>query len=166
MSRSIDFTLRPIVRAAVLVAAMGATLAATAPAFAQVQVDTPWVRAAVPGQLSTGAFLDIRSEKKATIVKVESAIAGVTEMHTMEMKGNLMTMRAIDRLELPAGQRVRLAPGGHHIMLMDLKQPPKNGEIVPIKVTIEYEDKKQETVLVSAQVRGLGTAPPEKHHHH
>lgn len=148
-----------------LVAALALTLVIATPASAQIQVDTPWVRAAVPGQLSTGAFMDIRSEKKATIVKVESAIAGVTEMHSMEMKGNVMTMRAIDRLELPAGQPVRLAPGGHHIMLMDLKQPPKNGEIVPIKVTVEYADKKQETVLVSAQVRGLGTAPPEQHHH-
>ena len=148
-----------------LVAALALTFVIATPASAQVQVDTPWIRAAVPGQLSTGAFMDIRSEKKATIVKVESAIAGVTEIHPMEMKGNVMTMRAIDRLELPAGQPVRLAPGGQHIMLMDLKQPPKNGEIVPIKVTVEYADKKQETILVSAQVRGLGTAPPEHHHH-
>ncbi len=166
MSRSFDLARRLTVRVGALFAAMATTLVATQPAFAQVQVDTPWIRAAVPGQLSTGAFMDIRSEKKATIVKVESAIAGVAEMHTMEMKGNLMTMRAINRLELPAGQSVRLAPGGQHIMLMDLKQPPKNGEIIPIRVTVEYEDKKQETVLVSAQVRGLGTAPPEQHHHH
>lgn len=166
MSQPLDITLRLIARAGALLATLAATLVATQPAFAQVQVDTAWVRAAVPGQLSTGAFMDIRSAKKATIVKVESAIAGVAEVHTMEMKGNLMTMRAIERLELPAGQSVRLAPGGQHIMLMDLKQPPKNGEIIPIRVTVEYEDKKQETVLVSAQVRGLGTAPPEQHHHH
>jgi copper(I)-binding protein len=166
MFRVLELRPHRVFRAGAFLAALAATLSVTQPAFAQVQVDTPWVRAVVPGQLSTGAFMDIRSGKKATIVKVESAIAGVAELHLMEMKGNVMTMRAVDRLPLPAGQSVRLAPGGYHIMLMDLKQPPKNGEIIPIKVTVEYEDKKQETVLVSAQVRGLGTAPPEQHHHH
>ena len=134
-------------------------------ALAQVTVETPWIRGAVSGQLATGAFMDLTSARDATLIKVESPIAGVSEVHTMEMKGNLMTMRAIDKLALPAGKRIRLAPGGFHIMLMDLKQPVKNGEIVPIKLTFEYADKKQETVLVSAQVRGLGTAPEAQHHH-
>ena len=134
-------------------------------ALAQVTVDTPWVRGAVPGQLATGAFMDLTSARDATLVKVDSPIAGTSEVHTMEMKGNLMTMRAIDKLALPAGKRIRLAPGGFHIMLMDLKQPVKNGEIVPIKLTIEYPDKKQEIVQVAAQVRGLGTSPPAHHHH-
>jgi copper(I)-binding protein len=140
-------------------------LAAVPLAHAQVKVETPWVRAAVPGQLSTGAFMDLTSVRDAAIVKVEAAVAGVAEVHTMEMKGNVMTMRAIEKLDLPAGKKVRLAPGGHHLMLMDLKQPVKNGEIVPIKLTIEYADRKQETMLVPAQVRGLGTAP-EAHQHH
>ena len=83
----------------------------------------------------------------------------------MEMKGNLMTMRAIDRLELPAGQQVRLAPGGQHIMLMDLKQPVKNGETVPLTLTVEYADRQRETVEVGAQVRGLGTSTAQEHQH-
>ena len=134
-------------------------------AHAQVKVETPWVRGAVPGQLATGAFLDITSVRDATLVKVESPVAATVEVHSMEMKDNLMTMRAVPRLELPAGKQVRLAPGGFHIMLMDLKQPVKNGETVPLKLTIEYPDSKRETVEVNAQVRGLGTSPEAQHHH-
>ena len=141
------------------------SLAALAgPALAQVKAESPWVRGAVSGQLATGAFLDITSARDAALVKVESPIAAVAEMHAMEMKDTLMTMRAVSKIDLPAGKQVRLAPGGLHIMLMDLKQPMKNGEMVPLKLTIEYADKKQEIVQVAAQVRGLGTSPPAQHH--
>jgi len=134
-------------------------------AQAQVKVDNPWVRGAVPGQLATGAFLDITSARDAALVKVESPIAATVEVHAMEMKNNLMTMREVPKIELPAGKQVRLAPGGFHIMLMDLKQPVKNGETVPLQLTIEYPDKKRETVEVKAQVRGLGTSQEPQHKH-
>jgi copper(I)-binding protein len=81
------------------------------------------------------------------------------------MKNDLMTMRAVPSVALPAGKQVRFAPGGYHIMLMDLKQPVKNGESVPIRLTLEYPDKKRETIEVSAQVRGLGTSQQSKHQH-
>lgn len=135
-------------------------------ALAEVKVDAPWVRGVVPGQLGTGAFMDITSTRDAVLVKVESPVAGSVEVHTMEMKGNLMTMRPVEKIDLPAGKQVRLAPGGFHVMLMDLKQPLKNGEAVPLKLTIEYPDKQRETIGVLAPVRGLGTAPQAPHAHH
>ena len=146
-----------------LTAAAVALALATATAQAQVKVDNAWVRGAVPGQLATGAFLDITSARDATLVKAESAIAGSTEVHSMEMKNNLMTMREVPKVDLPAGKQVRFAPGGFHIMLMDLKQPVKNGDTVALKLTIEYADKKRETVDVNAQVRGLGTSQEHQH---
>ena len=136
-----------------------------APAHAQVKVEKPWVRGAVPGQLATGAFLDITSVKDAALVKAESPVAATVEVHAMEMKNNLMTMREVPKIDLPAGKQVRLAPGGFHIMLMDLKQPVKNGETVPIRLTIEYADKKRETIDVKAPVRGLGTSQEHQHKH-
>ena len=132
---------------------------------AQVRVENPWVRGAVPGQLATGAFLDITSARDAVLVKAESPIAASVEVHAMEMKNDLMTMRAVPKIDLPAGKQVRFAPGGFHIMLMDLKQPVKNGETVPLTLTIEYPDKKRERVEVKAQVRGLGTSQEHQHKH-
>ena len=150
---------------AVRSALAAAMLVAAASAFAQVKIDNPWVRAAVPGQLSTGAFFDATSARDASIVKVESPVAGVVEVHVSEMKGDLMTMRAVPSVALPANKAVRFAPGGYHVMLMDLKQPVKNGESVPLKVTVEYPDKKQETIDVKAAVRGVGTSEQHKHQH-
>ena len=142
-----------------------ALLGVTASATAQVKVDNPWVRAAVPGQLSTGAFFDLTSTRDATVVKVESPVAAVVEVHVSEMKGDLMTMRAVPSVALPANKAVRFAPGGYHVMLMDLKQPVKNGESVPLKVTVEYADSKRETIDVKAPVRGVGTSEQHKHQH-
>ena len=149
----------------ILRAAAVALALAAAAAQAQVKVDNPWVRGAVPGQLATGAFLDITSARDAVLVKAESPIAATVEVHAMEMKNNLMTMRQVPKIDLPAGKQVRLAPGGFHIMLMDLKQPVKNGESVPIRLTIEYPDRKRETVEVKAEVRGLGTSQEHQHKH-
>lgn len=135
------------------------------PAHAQVKVENAWVRGAVPGQMSTGAFLDVTSPGDAKLVKVESPVAAVVEVHVSEMKNDLMTMRAVPSVTLPAGKQVRFAPGGYHIMLMDLKQPVKNGESVPLKLTVEAADGKRETIEVKAQVRGLGTSQQSQHQH-
>lgn len=135
-------------------------------AFAQVKVDHPWVRGSVPGQLTTGAFFDVTSARDAAVVKVESPVAGVVEVHTSEMKDGLMTMRRVPSAALPAGKTVHFAPGSYHVMLMDLKRPVKTGEVVPLTLTIEYPDKKRETLDVKAEVRGLGaSAPPQQHQH-
>jgi copper(I)-binding protein len=145
-----------------LLGAVALTLAASA--LAQVKVDNAWVRGAVPGQLTTGAFLDVTSKADAKLVKVESPVAAVVEIHVSEMKNDLMTMRAVPSVALPAGKPVRFGPGGYHIMLMDLKQPVKNGESVPLKLTVEGADGKRETVDVKAQVRGVGTSQTTHQH--
>ena len=145
--------------------AVALALAAPGWAHAQIKVENPWVRGAVPGQLATGAFLDITSARAARLVKAESPIAATVEVHAMEMKNDLMTMHEVPVLELPPGKQIRLAPGGLHIMLMDLKQPLKNGEAVPIRLTIEYPDKKREIVEIKAQVRGLGMSQEHQQKH-
>ena len=144
--------------------AFAGAMGASALAHAQVKVDNPWVRGAVPGQLSTGAFLDLTSKSDAKLVKVESPVAAVVEIHASETKNNLMTMRAVPSVDLPAGKQVRFAPGGFHIMLMDLKQPVKNGESVPLRLTVEGADGKRETIDVKAPVRGVGTSQQTHHH--
>jgi periplasmic copper chaperone A len=156
---------KPVLGLRILRTTVVALALAAASAHAQVKVDNAWVRGAVPGQLATGAFLDITSTRDAALIKAESPVAATVEVHAMEMKNNLMTMREVPKVDLPAGKQVRLAPGGFHIMLMDLKQPVKNGEMVPLKLTIEYPDKKRETVDVQAQVRGLGTSQEHLHKH-
>ena len=135
------------------------------PATAQIAVSDAWVRGTVAGQMSTGAFMRLSSPADMTLVGVASPAAKVVELHEMKMDGGMMKMSAVGRLPLPAGKSIELKPGGYHVMLMDLKQPVKNGESVPLKVTVEYADSKRETIDVKAPVRGVGTSEQHKHQH-
>lgn len=127
-------------------------------AHAQVTVKDPWVRATVSQQKSTGAFMQLTSAQPARLVSVQSPIAGVVEVHEMAMTDNIMKMRAIPGLDLPAGKAVELRPGSYHVMLMDLKAPVKEGEIVPLTLVVEGKDGKKETLEVKAMARPLNAA--------
>lgn len=136
---------------------------------ADIKIDDPWVRGTVVGQMATGAFMAITAKQGAALVSASSPVAGVVEIHTMNMQNGVMTMRPIPRLELPAGKAVQLAPGGYHVMLMDLKQPLKTGEIVPITLKLEGKDKALTSVDIKAEVRPLNAAAPDPgmgHHKH
>jgi copper(I)-binding protein len=131
------------------------------PAWAQVSVGQAWVRGTVQGQKATGAFMQLRSADGAALLGVRSPVAGVVEIHEMRMENNVMRMRAIPKLELPAGQAVDLKPGGYHVMLMDLKQPLKKGDTVPITLSVQGKDGKTQEIEVKAEVRELGAAAPK-----
>ena len=79
----------------------------------------------------------------------------------MAMKDNVMTMRAVDELPLPAGKTVELKPGGYHVMLIDLVKPLAAGDKVPVTLTIVGKDGKKSTLEVKAEVRAMG-APMKK----
>ena len=124
---------------------------------AQVQVTDPWVRATVPQQTATGAFMKLESAKDARVVSVSSPIAGIAELHEMKMENEVMKMRAVKGIALPAGKGVELKPGGYHVMLMNLKGQVKEGDTVPLTLVVEGKDGKRETVEVNAPVKALTT---------
>jgi copper(I)-binding protein len=140
-------------------------LGLTASAQAQVSVSDAWVRGTVQGQKATGAFMQLKSPGGATLVGAESPVAGAVEIHEMRMEGNVMRMRPVPRLDLPAGQTIELKPGGYHVMLMGLKAPLRSGEVVPIRLKLRGKDGKPEEVEVKAAVRDL-TAGGQGHTKH
>jgi len=119
---------------AILLLASGALHAQT------VEVKDAWARSTVPGQHGTGAFMSITSSTPARLVGASSPVAGVVEVHEMKMEGDIMKMRAVPVLDLPAGKTVQLKPGGFHVMLMDLKQPLPKDSKVPL--TLRFKDEK------------------------
>ncbi|WP_423679694.1 copper chaperone PCu(A)C [Undibacterium sp. WLHG33] len=129
----------------------------TLAAQAEIVVKDAWVRATVPQQKATGAFMQIQSTKNVRLIEVQSAAAGLVEVHEMKMDNNVMKMRAIPQLDVPAGKNVELKPGGYHVMLMDLKAQAKAGDAVTLKLIFEDENKKQETVDVKATVKSMTT---------
>lgn len=133
--------------------------------YAQVTVKDPWVRGTVAAQKATGAFMQLSSAQDARLVEARSPVANIVEVHEMAMVDNMMKMRALPNgLALPAGQTVELKPGSYHVMLIDLKAPLSEGEVVPITLVVEGKDKKRETIEVKAPVRALA-APAMQHKH-
>ncbi len=105
-----------------------------------VKVEGAWARATVQGQKGTGAFMNITAKDGTRLVGVSSPAAGVAEVHEMKMENDVMKMRALPALDLPAGQTVSLKPGGYHLMLLDLKAPLAKDSTVP--VTLRFKDAK------------------------
>ncbi|MBW3511307.1 copper chaperone PCu(A)C [Janthinobacterium sp. NKUCC06_STL] len=134
-------------------------LSFSAIAQTSVQISDPWVRATVPQQKATGAFMQITAPKAMRLLEVRSPVAGVAEIHEMSMTDNMMRMRQVKEIALPAGKAVELKPGGYHVMLLDLKGQVKAGDKIPLTLVVEGEDKRRVTIEVNAVARPLGATP-------
>ena len=136
-----------------------ALVAAQWAAYAQTTVKDPWVRGTVPQQKATGMFAQITSTGGGKLVSATSPAANVVEIHEMAMEGDVMKMRAVTGLDLPAGQAVELKPGGYHVMLMDLKAPLAKGSTVPVTLMFKNaqgaESKLELQVPVQAQMPAM-----------
>ena len=143
-----------------LAAVLGLASTAT---LAQVTVSEPWVRGTVESQMATGAFMRLTAATDARLLGARSPVAGIVEIHEMALENNVMRMREISRLDLPAGRTVELRPGGYHVMLLDLKRTLKPGEEVPITLEIEQGGKRT-SVQVKAIVRPLTSATTAPKH--
>ena len=137
--------------------AMAAMVALSVAAYAQrnadIEVKSAWARPTVAGQMGTGAFMQLMSRDGARLLGASSDVAGVVEIHEMAMEGNVMRMRPIRTLDLPPGGTVELKPGGHHMMLMDLKRPLAVGEKIKVDLRLETRDKKLLTQPIEVEVR-------------
>jgi len=124
-------------------------------ASSQVTITEPWVRGTVEGQRATGAFMKVTPSTDLKLIAAASPVAKIVEIHEMAMDGGVMKMRAIPKLDLPAGKATELKPGGYHVMLMALTKPLAEGETVPITLTFEDAAGKRQTLEVKAPVRPL-----------
>lgn len=135
---------------ALILAAAGGVAQTPAPS-----VKDAWIRGTVAQQKATGLFAQITAPSASRLVEARSPAAGLVEIHEMRMDGDTMRMRALPALELPAGRMVELKPGGFHVMLMDLKQPLKAGDTVPVSLVFEAADKTRQTVELQVPVRAV-----------
>ena len=141
-----------VIRTAIVAASL---LAATAQA--QVTVKDAWVRATVPQQKATGAFMQLKATKNSKLVSASSPLTPAVEVHEMAMQDNVMKMRQVPAVELPAGKTVELKPGGYHVMLLDLKAPLAKDTAVPL--TLVFQDAKGAESKLNLSVP-VATTPP------
>jgi periplasmic copper chaperone A len=141
-----------------------------APAFAQhaaqpaggVTVEVPWARATPPAAKAGGVFMDLANGtgQPDRLVAARSDLAERVELHTHIKDGDIMRMREVEGgVPVPAGQTVRLQPGGLHVMLMGLKQPLAAGTSFPLTLTFE----KAGQVRIDVPVQAIGAAGPMAH---
>lgn len=128
----------------------------------RVSVDDAWIRATVPGQKVAGAYMAIRTDFDGQLVAVASPRAARTEIHEMRMDGQIMRMRPVSAVPLTADKTTELKPGGLHIMLVNLAQPIRAGEKIPLELVIE-RDGKRARVPVMAEARSA--VPVSRHDH-
>lgn len=137
-------------------------LALAASAWAQapapVDVKDAWVRATVAQQKSTGVFMQLTAQADTRVVEARSPIAGVAQIHEMTMEKDVMRMRQVTGVALPAGKTVEFKSGSYHVMLLDLKGQVKAGDVVPVTLVLEGKDGKRSTLDVKATARALGGA--------
>jgi periplasmic copper chaperone A len=118
----------------------------------EVKVEAAWVRGTAEGQSGTGGFMTLTAKESLRLVGLASPVAGIVEIHEMKMENDVMKMRALPSLALPAGKAVEFKSGGNHIMLMDLKQALKYGSSVPVILTFADTQGKQSTLTVQMPV--------------
>ena len=124
---------------AILTVAFGIGLAGMAQAqnakVGGVQIENAYTRATVPGQMAAGGFMKIENKGAADqLISASSPVAGEVQLHEMAMDGNVMKMRQVKDIVVPAGGAVELKPGGLHLMFMNIKAPLAAGETVPVKL--------------------------------
>jgi periplasmic copper chaperone A len=122
-------------------------------------ISQAWSRATPNGAKIGGGYLTIANKGSAPdrLVGVSADVAGKIEVHEMAMNDGVMKMRPLDKgLTIEPGKTVKLAPGGYHLMMMDLKTPLKLGDKVP--VTLEFE--KAGKVQVTLDVQAVGAPGP------
>ncbi|MBS1158676.1 MAG: hypothetical protein H6R15_1095 [Proteobacteria bacterium] len=151
-------------RLSLLAASLLFSAGVLAAAADNVSVDKPYVRLAPPSAPTTGAFMVIRNtgEKDIKVVKADNSASRLTELHTHLNEGGVMKMRPVPAIEVKAKGEAVLQPGGLHVMLIDLKAPLKEGDVVPI--TLSFDDGSSKRV--EATVQRPMPMPATEHLHH
>lgn len=136
------------------------------------EIGHPWTRATPPAAKVGGGYLELTNAGNTgdRLLGGSSPIAGRVEIHNMTTTDGIMKMRPVpEGVEIPAGETVHLAPGGYHLMLLDLKQPITNGEMIP--VTLEFEqagaiDIELAAGPIGSKATGHGDATSSRHEGH
>jgi periplasmic copper chaperone A len=122
-------------------------------------ISQAWSRATPNGAKIGGGYLTIENKGSAPdrLIGCSSDLAGSVQVHEMTVINGVMKMRPLDGgLTIDPGKTVKLAPGGYHLMLMELKGPLKQGDKLPVMLEFEKAGK----VQVSLDVASIGAQAP------
>jgi copper(I)-binding protein len=135
----------------------------SASALAQIEVEKPWSRATAPGAKVAAGYMVLRNKGAADrLVGASSPAAARVETHVTEKDGEVLRMKQVKGYDVPARGSFELKPGGAHLMLIDIRQPFKEGDRVP--VTLRFENAGE--VKIELPVSRAAPAAASGHHRH
>lgn len=154
-----------IIKRAVLVAAMAlASTVAWSQGFTagDVVIKKPWSRATVQGMANGVSYfvLENHGDQADRLLKVSSPVARKSELHTHEKDGDVMRMRKVEHIDIPAQGATALEPGGYHVMLMKLRHPLEQDSAFPLTLTFEHAGE----VTIDVQVERMMKSRSEHDH--
>ncbi|MDP1765492.1 MAG: copper chaperone PCu(A)C [Methylotenera sp.] len=142
-------------RCAILLLMISTAFACTADTSSEdlITIQGAWVRPTNPGQAVGAAYMTLTSKEDVSLVSVEADISKNVEIHSMSMENGVMKMRMLETLPLKAGVPYKLAPGGFHLMLFDLKKPLAVDEQVDFVLTFKKNNNVtfKQTIKASVQ---------------
>ena len=118
-------------------------------------VSSAWVRAVPEASQMSAAYFDLcnATDDDDTLLGVTTAAAAISEIHeTTRDENGVASMAPVDGVPLPAGETAHLAPGGYHVMLMQLSGPIAADDTVLL--TLQFE--KAAPVTIEAETRAMG----------
>lgn len=131
-----------------------------------VSIQDPYVRLAPPNAPATGAFMVIKNngDKDVKVLKADNPVSKFTELHTHLNEGGVMKMRPVPSIEVKAKGEAVLKPGSLHVMMIDLKAPMKEGDVVPITLSFDDGSTKQvDAKVVRPMAAPMPAAMEQKH---
>jgi periplasmic copper chaperone A len=149
----------PLAVAALLACLFAASARAEDVKAGDLVITQAWSRATPGGAKVADGYLTLENKGSAPdrLIGGSADVAGKVEVHEMTMTNGVMKMRPLESgLTIEPGKSVKLAPGGYHLMMFDLKSPLKKGDKLPM--TLEFE--KAGKVAVSLDVQGVGAQGP------
>lgn len=134
-------------------------------------IQHPWSRALPPVAPTGAAYMVIenRGDASDTLTGAVTPVAEYTELHEHVHQGELMKMQRIDEVVIAPGEQVEFSPGGHHVMLFELKEPLVAGNKYPMTLTFERAGEVEVEVYVSkdaADQEGAAAHSEHEHSHH
>ncbi len=147
----------------ILAAVLALAAMTTQPALAgdaakgDIKIENAWARASAGNARAGAAYLSVENKGDADrIVAAKSGVSDRTELHNHLMENGVMKMRQVDGIDVPAGGKATLQPGGLHVMFMGLKAPLKEGTSFPVTLVFE----KAGPVEVVVDVQKVGASGP------
>jgi len=119
-----------------------------------ISIEQAWAPHTGKRTMSAAVYMTIRNDgdQKDTLIEVKTDQAAQSMLHQSKDVNGIMRMEHVERLDIPAGGTVQLAPGGHHIMLMQLAHPLKRGDVFPLDLVFEKAGK----VRIFVEIVGIG----------